>query len=45
MSMNIFQIKMVGQKNVCSSPPAKAPKLQRVVEQPSTGGCWNMPKE
>ena len=26
-----------------SSPPARTPKLQLVVEQPSTGGPWNPP--
>ena len=28
-----------------SSPPARTPKLQLAVEQPSTGGCWNLPKK
>ena len=28
-----------------SSPPVRAPKLQLVIEQPSTGGCWNSPKK
>ena len=30
-------------KDVCSSPPTRAPKLQLLVEKPSTG-CWNPPK-
>ena len=29
----------------CSSPPAKAPKSQLDVEQPQTGGLWNLPKK
>ena len=29
---------------MCSSPPVRAPELQLPVEQPSTGGCWNLPK-
>ena len=36
---------MTKQKDVSSSPPARAPKLQLPVEIPSTGGCWNPPKE
>ena len=28
-------------KDVHSSPPMRAPKLQLAVEQPLTGGCWN----
>ena len=28
----------------CSSPPAKAPKLQLAVEQPSRGGCYKPSK-
>ena len=28
-----------------SSPPARSPKFQLAVEQPSTGGCWNPPKK
>ena len=28
-----------------SSPPERAPKSQLAVEQPSTGGCWNLPKK
>ena len=27
-----------------SSPAARAPKSQLAVEQPSTGGCLNLPK-
>ena len=38
-----FWFKMAEQKDVCSSP-ARAPKLQRAVEQPLTEGCWNPPK-
>ena len=36
---------MVEWKDMCSSPPARAPKLQLDVEQPLTGGCWNPPKK
>ena len=32
---------MVGKKDMSSSPPARAPKSQLAVEQPSAGGCWN----
>ena len=28
-----------------SSPPVRAPKSQLAVEQPSTGGRWNLPKK
>jgi len=28
-----------------SFPSAREPKSQLVVEQPSTGGCWNLPKK
>ena len=28
-----------------SSPPARVPKSQPAVEQPSTGGCWSLPKK
>ena len=28
-----------------SSPPARTPKLQLEVEQPSTEVCWNPPKK
>ena len=35
----------MAEKYVCSSPPAKAPKLRLTVEQPSTGGHWNSPKK
>ena len=31
-------------KILLKSSPARAPKLQLAVEQPSTGGCWNPPK-
>ena len=34
-----------GVEGFCSSPPAKAPKSQLAVEQPQTGGCWNLPKK
>ena len=30
-------------KDVHSSSPVRAPRLQLAVEQPSTGGCWNPP--
>ena len=30
---------------ICSSLPVRAPKSQLAVEQPSTGGCWNLPKK
>ena len=40
-----FQLKMVEQKDVCSSPPVRAPKLQIAVKQPSTGGRWNPPNK
>ena len=30
---------------MCSSPPARAPKLQLAVEQPLTEGHWNPPKK
>ena len=29
---------------MCSSPPARIPKFQLAIEQPSTGGHWNPPK-
>ena len=35
---------MAEKKDVCPSPPARAPKSQLAVEQPSTGGCLNLPK-
>ena len=44
-TQSIFQFKMTEQKDMCSSPPARAPKVQLAVEQPSTGGCWNLPKK
>ena len=28
-----------------SSSPARTPKLQGAVEQPTTIGCWNPPKD
>ena len=34
-----------GEEEVCSSPPARTPKLQLAVEQPWTGGQWNPPKK
>ena len=38
---------MVEWKGVYWSPPARAPKLQLfwILEQPSTGGCWNPSKK
>ena len=36
--------KVVEPKDMCSSPPARAPESQLAVEQPSTGGCRNPPK-
>ena len=36
---------MAEQKDVHSSPPGRAPKLQLAVEQPSTGGRWKPPKK
>ena len=36
---------MAEQKDVHSSSPARAPKLQLVVEQPSTGRHKNPPKK
>ena len=32
---------MAEYKDMCLSPPVRTPKLQLVVEQPSTGGHWN----
>ena len=40
-----FQFKMVEQKDMRSSPPARAPKSQLAIEQPWTGGHWNLPKK
>ena len=37
--------KVVEPKDMCSSPPARAPESQLAVEQPSTGGCQNLPKK
>ena len=36
---------MAEQKDMHSSPPVTAPKSQLAVEQPSSGECWNPPKE
>ena len=36
---------MAEYKGMCSSPPVRAPKSQLAVEQPSTTGCWNLPKK
>ena len=36
---------MVEEKDVCSSPPVRTPKLQLAAEQPSTGECWISPKK
>ena len=30
---------------MCSSSPARTPKLQLAAEQPSTGECWISPKK
>ena len=30
---------------MCSSPPARTPKLQLAVKQPLTKGCWNPAEE
>ena len=30
---------------MCSSPPGRTPKSKLAVEQPSTGGPWNLPKK
>ena len=35
---------MAEKKDVCPSPPARAPKSQLAVEQPSTEGHWNSPR-
>ena len=35
---------MAEQKYVRSSPPVRTPKSQLAVKQPSTGRCWNPPK-
>ena len=37
--------KMVEQKDVHSSSPARTPKLQLAAEQPSTEECWSLPKK
>ena len=36
---------MAEYKDMCLSPPVRTPKLQLVVEQPSTGGHWNPQKK
>lgn len=36
---------MAEQKDVHSSPTERAPKLQLALDQPSTGGHWDPPKE
>ena len=36
---------MAEYKDMHSSPPARAPKLQLTAEQLLTGGCWNIPKK
>ena len=33
------------EKDMCLSPPARAPKSQLAVGQPSTGECWDPPKK
>ena len=38
-------VKMVEQKDVRSSSPARNVKLQLTVEQPLTGECWIPPKK
>ena len=38
-----FSFEMV-EKDMCFSPPERAPKLQLGVERPLTGGCWSSPK-
>ena len=40
-----FRFKTVEWKDMCSSPPVRAPNLQLAVEQPSTRGHWNPPKK
>ena len=40
-----IKAKMSEWKEMCSSSPARTPKLQLAAEKPSTGGCWNPPKE
>ena len=39
-----FWFKMAEQKDMHSSPPDRAPKLQLAVVQRSSGGRWNPPK-
>ena len=36
---------MAESKDMHSSSPARAPKLQLAVEQPLTGECWNHQKK
>jgi len=43
-SMKI-KAKMSEWKEMHSSSPARTPKSQLAAEKPSTGGCWNPPKE
>ena len=40
-----FQFKIAEWKDMCLSPPVRAPKLQLAVEQPLIGGHWNQPKK
>ena len=35
----------MAEKDMHSSPSARASKLQLAVEQPLTGGCWNPPQK
>ena len=37
-----FWFKIMEKKEVCSSTLVRAPKSQLAVEQPSTGGHWNL---
>ena len=43
--LNSLHEKMAEQKDVCSSSPARTPKLQLTAEQPLTGECWIPPKK
>ena len=40
-----FWFNMAEKKDVCPSPPARAPKSQLAVEQPLRGEHWNPPKK
>ena len=40
-----IKAKMSEWKEMHSSSPARTPKSQLAAEKPSTGGCWNPPKE